>query len=62
MSKKIDKSTLPSRYVTSSHGCEGRKTMLYNIKTDLYPQGLSEEDIQKPFIGVVTAWNEAAGQ
>ncbi len=60
MSKKIDKSTLPSRYVTSSHGCEGRKTMLYNIKTDLYPQGLSEEDIQKPFIGVVTAWNEAA--
>ncbi|MBM3590533.1 MAG: dihydroxy-acid dehydratase, partial [Alphaproteobacteria bacterium] len=57
---KIDKSKLPSRYVTSSHGCEGRKTMLYNIKTDLYPNGLSEEDIQKPFVGVVSAWNEAA--
>jgi dihydroxy-acid dehydratase len=60
MTKKFDKSTLPSRYVTSSHGCEGRKTMLYNIKTDLYPDGLSEEDIQKPFVGVVSAWNEAA--
>jgi len=60
MTTKFDKSTLPSRYVTSSHGCEGRKTMLYNIKTDLYPEGLSEEDIQKPFVGVVSAWNEAA--
>jgi len=60
MTTKFDKSTLPSRYVTSSHGCEGRKTMLYNIKTDLYPDGLSEEDIQKPFVGVVSAWNEAA--
>jgi len=58
--KKFDKSKLPSRYVTNSHGCEARKTMLYNIKTDLYPQGLEEEDLQKPFVGVVTAWNEAA--
>ncbi len=58
--KKFDKSKLPSRYVTNSHGCEGRKTMLYNIKTDLYPEGLSDEDLQKPFVGVVTAWNEAA--
>jgi len=57
---KFDKSKLPSRYVTNSHGCEGRKTMLYNIKTDLYPQGLNDEDLAKPFVGVVTAWNEAA--
>ncbi len=57
---KFDKSKLPSRYVTNSHGCEARKTMLYNIKTDLYPQGLAEDDLQKPFVGVVTAWNEAA--
>jgi len=57
---KFNKSKLPSRYVTSSHGCEGRKTMLYNIKTDLYQEGLSEEDLQKPFVGVVSAWNEAA--
>lgn len=57
---KFDKSKLPSRYVTNSHGCEARKTMLYNIKTDLYPEGLDEEDLQKPFVGVVTAWNEAA--
>jgi dihydroxy-acid dehydratase len=57
---KFDKLKLPSRYVTNSHGCEARKTMLYNIKTELYPNGLSDEDMQKPFVGVVTAWNEAA--
>ncbi|MCE3255562.1 MAG: dihydroxy-acid dehydratase [Rickettsiaceae bacterium] len=57
---QFDKSKLPSRYVTNSHGCEARKTMLYNIQTDLYPQGLSEDDLQKPFVGVVSAWNEAA--
>ncbi|MBP7710345.1 MAG: dihydroxy-acid dehydratase [Rickettsiales bacterium] len=57
---KFDKSKLPSRYVTSSHGCEGRKTMLYNIKTDLYPQGLTDADLASPFVGVVSAWNEAA--
>lgn len=57
---KFDKSKLPSRYVTHSHGCEGRKTMLYNIKTDLYPQGLNDEDLASPFVGVVSAWNEAA--
>ena len=57
---KFDKSKLPSRYVTESHGCEGRKTMLYNIKTDLYPQGLTDEDLASPFVGVVSAWNEAA--
>ncbi len=57
---KFDKSKLPSRYVTHSHGCEGRKTMLYNIKTDLYPQGLTDTDLASPFVGVVSAWNEAA--
>jgi dihydroxy-acid dehydratase len=57
---KFDKSKLPSRYVTNSHGCEGRKTMLYNIKTDLYPQGLTDADLNSPFVGVVSAWNEAA--
>ena len=56
----FDKSKLPSRYVTNSHGCEARKTMMYNIKTDLYPDGLSEEDLQAPIVGVVSAWNEAA--
>jgi dihydroxy-acid dehydratase len=57
---KFDKSKLPSRYVTHSHGCEGRKTMLYNIKTELYPNGLTDEDLAAPFVGVVSAWNEAA--
>lgn len=57
---KFDKSKLPSRYVTNSHGCEGRKTMLYNIKTDLYPNGLNDDDLASPIVGVVSAWNEAA--
>ena len=34
--------------------------MLYNIKTDLYPTGLDDEDLNRPFVGVVSAWNEAA--
>ncbi len=34
--------------------------MLYNIKTDLYPQGLTDADLASPFVGVVSAWNEAA--
>ena len=58
--KNSNQYQLPSRNVLKSHGCEARKTMLYNIQTDLYPNGLSEEDLQKPFVGVVTAWNEAA--
>lgn len=57
---KFDKNKLPSRYVTNSHGCQARKTMMYNIKTDLYPDGLTEEDLQKPIVGVVSAWNESA--
>jgi len=56
----FDKSKLPSRYVTNSHGCEARKTMMYNIKTDLYPEGLKEEDLQKPLVAVATSWNESA--
>ena len=57
---EFDKSKLPSRYVTDNHGCEARKTMLYNIKTDLYPDGITDEDLKGPIIGVATAWNEAA--
>ncbi len=34
--------------------------MLYNIKTDLYPSGLDDDDLNRPFVGVVSAWNEAA--
>jgi len=47
----FNKLKLPSRYVTNSHGCEARKTMMYNIKTDLYPNGLTEEDLQQPIVG-----------
>ena len=56
----FDKSKLPSRYITSVHGCEGRRTMLYPMKTELYPDGLKDQDIDKPLVGVVSAWNEAA--
>ncbi|MCD6034733.1 MAG: dihydroxy-acid dehydratase [Rickettsiales bacterium] len=60
MTKRFDKSKLPSRYITQVHGCEGRRTMLYPMQTELYPQGLKDEDIDKPLVGVVSAWNEAA--
>lgn len=34
--------------------------MLYPMKTELYPDGLKDADIDKPLVGVVSAWNEAA--
>ena len=60
MTNKFDKSELPSRYITQVHGCEGRRTMLYPMKSELYPEGLTDNDIDKPLVGVVSAWNEAA--
>lgn len=56
----FNKSKLPSRYITQVHGCEGRRTMLYPMQSSLYPDGLSDEDIDRPLVGVVSAWNEAA--
>jgi dihydroxy-acid dehydratase len=34
--------------------------MLYPMQSALYPNGLSDTDIDKPLVGVVSAWNEAA--
>ena len=49
----IDKSKLPSRYV--SVGPESAPHRSY-----YYAMGMSEEEIAQPFVGVATCWNEAA--
>lgn len=56
----MDKSKLPSRFITSSHGCEGRLTMLKNLKTDAYPEGIGDEVEERPFVCVVDTGNESA--
>ncbi len=50
---KFDKSKLPSRHV--SVGPERAPHRSY-----YYAMGLTEEEINQPFIGVATCWNEAA--
>ncbi|WP_300303892.1 dihydroxy-acid dehydratase, partial [Ferrovibrio sp.] len=50
---KIDKSNLPSRHVTV--GPERAPHRSY-----YYAMGLTEQEINQPFVGVVTTWNEAA--
>ncbi|HAA93777.1 MAG TPA: dihydroxy-acid dehydratase, partial [Rhodospirillaceae bacterium] len=49
----IDKSKLPSRYV--SVGPESAPHRSY-----YYAMGMSEEEIALPFVGVASCWNEAA--
>ena len=51
--RKIDKSTLPSRHV--SLGTERAPHRSY-----YYAMGMTEEEINQPFVGVVSCWNEAA--
>ncbi len=51
--KTFDKSKLPSRHV--SLGPERAPHRSY-----YYAMGLTQEDIDKPFVGVATTWNEAA--
>jgi len=50
---KFDKSKLPSRHVSVGVKSAPHRSMYYAM-------GLKSEDIEKPFIGVVTTWNEAA--
>ncbi|MBI1239425.1 MAG: dihydroxy-acid dehydratase [Alphaproteobacteria bacterium] len=50
---RFDKTKLPSRHVTV--GPERAPHRSY-----YYAMGLTEEDIAKPFVGVVSCWNEAA--
>ncbi len=50
---RFDKSKLPSRYV--SVGPERAPHRSY-----YYAMGMTEEEINQPFVGVVSCWNEAA--
>jgi dihydroxy-acid dehydratase len=51
--RRFDKSKLPSRHVTVGPNRAPHRSMYYAM-------GLSEEEINQPFIGVATCWNEAA--
>ncbi len=52
--KKVwDKSRLPSRHVTVGPGRAPHRSYYYAM-------GLTEEQINQPFVGVATCWNEAA--
>ncbi len=50
---KFDKSKLPSRHVSIGVKSAPHRSMYYAM-------GLKNKDIQKPFVGVATTWNEAA--
>ncbi len=50
---KFNKSKLPSRHVSVGVKSAGHRSFYYAM-------GLKKEDIEKPFVGVVTTWNEAA--
>ena len=49
----IDKSKLPSRHV--SLGAKSAPHRSY-----YYAMGMTEKEIQQPFVGVATCWNESA--
>ena len=49
----FDKSKLPSRHVTQGPSRAPHRSYYYAM-------GLTEEQINRPFVGVVSAWNEAA--
>ena len=51
--KTFDKSKLPSRHVTVGPSRAPHRSYYYAM-------GLDEEDIKRPFVGVVSCWNEAA--
>ena len=50
---KFNKSKLPSRHVSVGVKSAPHRSMYYAM-------GLKNTDIEKPFVGVVTTWNEAA--
>ncbi|WP_322100044.1 dihydroxy-acid dehydratase [Geminicoccus roseus] len=49
----FDKTNLPSRYSTTGPQRAPHRSYYYAM-------GLTSDDIKKPFVGVVTTWNEAA--
>jgi dihydroxy-acid dehydratase len=50
---KSNKAKLPSRHVSVGIKSAGHRSMYYAM-------GLKSADIEKPFVGVATTWNEAA--
>jgi dihydroxy-acid dehydratase len=53
LTKRWDKARLPSRHVTEGPGRAPHRSYYYAM-------GLTEEEINQPFVGVATCWNEAA--
>jgi dihydroxy-acid dehydratase len=53
MTNTWDKSALPSRHVTVGPGRAPHRSYYYAM-------GLTEQEIDQPFVGVATCWNEAA--
>ncbi len=53
LTKRWDKSRLPSRHVTEGPGRAPHRSYYYAM-------GLTEDEINQPFVGVATCWNEAA--
>jgi dihydroxy-acid dehydratase len=51
--KTFDKNKLPSRHVTEGPARAPHRSYYYAM-------GLTEEEIHRPFVGVVSCWNEAA--
>src|SRR5262249_33100074 len=51
--KTFDKARLPSRHVTEGPNRAPHRSYYYAM-------GLTEEQIHRPFVGVVSCWNEAA--
>ncbi len=53
LTRRWDKSRMPSRHVTEGPGRAPHRSYYYAM-------GLTEEEIDQPFVGVATCWNEAA--
>ncbi|RVT87283.1 dihydroxy-acid dehydratase [Rhodobacteraceae bacterium CCMM004] len=53
LKNKADKSKLPSRHVTEGPSRAPHRSYFYAME-------LTEEEIDQPFVGVATCWNEAA--
>ena len=51
--KKFDKKKLPSRHTTLGPDRAPHRSFYYAMK-------LTQKDVAKPFVGVVSTWNEAA--
>ena len=53
LTKRWDKSRMPSRHVTTGPDRAPHRSYYYAM-------GLTEDEINQPFVGVATCWNEAA--